>query len=258
MRSHRSVLSVLGVLCLVAACSSDRDGTSTTATQPSTTQPSTTVPATTVPVVTDPGTTVPATTEPATTVPAGLEQPAIWPAADVVFTTPEEAAADFVTVALGVPATLGEFRQGDSRSGEIEVLLAPEGGTGEPVFRSLLLMRQLGPDNGWFVLASINEFATISVPESGSTVPAAPINVEGVARGFEATIVLEAFVAGSDTLLDQQVFMAGNFDSAEPYLEAIDLTDAAPGDIVVLLVRGSVGLETDPGEFSAIPVVIEG
>jgi hypothetical protein len=48
-------------------------------------------------------------------------QPAIWPAADVVFDTPEAAAADFVSTVLRVPPTLGEFQQGDPDSGEIGV-----------------------------------------------------------------------------------------------------------------------------------------
>jgi len=36
----------------------------------------------------------------------------------------------------------------------------------------------------------------------------------------------------------------------------IDLSGAAPGDVITLLVRGDTGLETDPGEFGAIAVVI--
>ncbi|MCB0955881.1 MAG: hypothetical protein KDB12_06940, partial [Ilumatobacter sp.] len=77
-----------------------------------------------------------------------------------------------------------------------------------------------------------------------------------VARGFEATVVVEAFVAGSTDLLDQQIVMAGNFDQALPYSVDLDLSAAQSGDVVVILVRGTVGLETDPGDFSAIPVIV--
>jgi hypothetical protein len=38
----------------------------------------------------------------------------------------------------------------------------------------------------------------------------------------------------------------------------LDLSDAEPGDVVVLLVRGGSGLESDPGDFGAIPIVIAG
>jgi hypothetical protein len=50
--------------------------------------------------------------------------------------------------------------------------------------------------------------------------------------------------------------MAGNFDVDLPYSVVLDLTGASSGDTVVLLVRGGTGLETDPGEFGAIPVVV--
>ncbi len=224
-----------------AETTSTTDGSTTTASTTSTTAESTT------------STTVSSTT---TTIDAvTLEQPAIWPAPDEVFTTPEAAAADFVSSVLGVPPELGEFQQGDSRSGEIEVFLLPESG-GVPVVRGLLLMRQLGPDNGWFVLAAINEFNTITSPVSMAQVAAGPVTVAGSARGFEGAVVVEAFVAGSPVLLDQQITQGGSQAEPAPYSVTLDLTGAPAGQTVLLIVRGGVGLETDPGEFSAIPVVI--
>ncbi len=241
MRHHRNVTSAVAIVALLAACESGTTDSTTVATTATSTS----------------STPVPSSTEPsASTAPVALEQPAVWPAAGVVFATPEAAATDFVTSALGVPATLGPFHQGDSRSGEIEVLLAPEG-TGEPILRSLLLLRQLGPDNGWFVLAAVNEYAAIAVPAHGATVSPGLVQVEGVARGFEATVIVEAYLAGTSTLLDQQVVMAGNFDAALPFTTTLDLVDAPAGATVMLIVRGGVGLETDPGEFSAIAVLID-
>ena len=38
--------------------------------------------------------------------------------------------------------------------------------------------------------------------------------------------------------------------------ETLDLANAEPGTVVMILVQGGVGLETDPGDFSAIPLVI--
>jgi hypothetical protein len=197
-----------------------------------------------------------------TTAPAELGQPAIWPAAGVVFGTPEEAAADFVTEVLGVPPSLGEFQQGDSRSGEIEVFSPGEGdaGTdaGTEVVRGLLLLRQLGPDDGWFILAAVNDNASITAPEPMDEVVAGPLVVEGRARGFEGNVVVTAFVAGdADAQLDQVMTQAGAFEIPEPFTVSLDLSGRPPGDTVVLLVRGATGLETDPGEFGAIPVVIE-
>jgi hypothetical protein len=233
MRSIRIFLPALAVVALVAAgCGSD-DEAGTTATTTTTTEATTT-----------------------TTEPAGLEQPAIWPAADVVFTTPEAVAEDFVTQVLGVPPVLGEFQQGDARSGEIE-LLSPDADPSSRAVRGLLLLRQLGPDDGWFVLAVANENASITSPESGATVAAGPLTVQGVARGFEGNVNVRAFVAGdaSDDL-DQEITMGGGMGTPEPISVTLDLSGAAPGDIVTILVRGGTGLETDPGEVGAIPVVI--
>lgn len=236
MRSIRALVPAVAVVALLAAgCGSDDDTSSDTTATSSTT------------------TTTEATT---TTEPEGLEQPAIWPAADVVFDTPEAAAEDFVNQVLGVPPALGEFQQGDSRSGEIELRSPGEGG-GTPVARGVILMRQLGPDDGWFVIGVANDNASITTPESGATVAAGPLLVEGVARGFEANVNVRAFVAGdASTDLDQQITMGGSMETPEPISVTLDLSGASSGDVVTILVRGGVGLETDPGEVGAIPVVI--
>jgi hypothetical protein len=202
-------------------------------------------------------TTVETTTS--TTAPTDLEQPAIWPAADVVFATPEQAAEDFVGEVLGVPPALGDFRQGDARSGEVDVLSPGEGDTPTSVVRSTLVLRQLGPDDGWFVIAAQNDNARVTTPEPGAEVPGALVTVEGEARGFEASVVVSAFVAGdAATVLDDELTTGGALETPEPFSVALDISGAEPGDVVALLVRGGTGLETDPGEFGAIPVVIAG
>lgn len=239
MHHPRILIATLALAVLVAGCGDDDtasdDGTTTT--QP----PSST------------------TSEPTSTVspPETLEQPAIWPAADVVFDTPEAAAEDFVSEVLGVPPVLGDFRQGDSRSGEIEVLSPGEGDSATEVVRGLLLMRQLGPSDGWFVLAAVNDNASVTTPGSTEEVAAAPLTVDGVGRGFEANVVVTAFRAGDRAAeLDQEVTSGGAMETPEPFSVTLDLSDAGVGDTVVLLVRGGTGLETDPGDFGAIPVVI--
>lgn len=247
MRTRRLPAMLITVAMLGVACGDD-DGTGDTS------APATTV--TTTPVTTTPATTSPDTTSPATTtmaVPA-LAQPAIWPADDVVFATPEEAAADFVANVFGIEPVLGEYMSGDSRSGEIEVF-SP--GETVPVSRSTLMLRMLGPSDGWFVIAAANSSVTINSPEVNTEVPAGELTVEGVARGFEGTVVVTAFQAGdSEAVLDQVITSGGSRETSEPYSVTVDLTGAAEGEMVTLLVRGDTGLETDPGEFSAIPVVV--
>lgn len=239
MQVKRTFVAGVAVLALLSACGDDEEpsGGGTTTSTTTTTAPESTT----------------------TTEVAGLEQPAIWPAVDVVFATPEAAAEDFVTQVLGVPPVLGDFQEGDLRSGEMEVFSPGEGDAGTAVVRGRLLLRQLGPDDGWFVIGAVNENASITTPESAAEVPAGPLAVEGVARGFEANVVVTAFVAGdAGAQLDQVITMGGAFETPEPFSVTLDLTGAAPGDVVTLLVKGGVGLETDPGEFGAIPVVIAG
>jgi hypothetical protein len=124
------------------------------------------------------------------------------------------------------------------------------------VVRSLLTLRRLGPHDGWFVQSAINPNASITSPGYFATVPAGPVTVRGAGRGFEGLVVVEAFLAGSTDLLDQQVVQGGSTGTPEPFTTTLDLSGAAAGDVVTLLVRGGVGHEDDPGDFGAIPVVI--
>jgi hypothetical protein len=197
---------------------------------------------------------------PARTEQQELDQPAIWPAPGVVFTTPEEAAADFVTTVLiseGDPV-LGEFRQGDSRSGEIPVLFAGEtGDLDPPQEQGLLFLRQIGPTDGWYVIGAVSDGAVIDTPSALDEVPAGTVTVSGEGRGFEGTLVVSAFPPGDQaSQLDQEIGAGGAFEELQPYSVELDLSGAAAGDVVVILVQGDTGLGSDPGTFAAIPVVI--
>jgi hypothetical protein len=227
--------AVLGIA--MAGCGDDDTGTDG-ASEPSATS-STTTPA-----------------EP-TTEPARTEQPALWPAADVVFDDPVAAAQDFLDNVLGAGAA-GEFRQGDARSGEVDALSTGESGD-RSIVRSTLLVRQLGAASGWFVIAAINPNAAITVPESLAEVPAAPLFVEGLGRGFEATLNVSARVSGTTGApLDLQIAQGGSEATPLPFTTTLDLSGAAAGDVVTIMVRGDAGIESDPGDFGAIPVVVTG
>ena len=189
-----------------------------------------------------------------------LDQPAIWPAADVVFATPEEAAADFVSAVLiseGDPA-LGEFQQGDARSGEIAVLFAGEtGDLDPPLEKGVLLLRQIGPTDGWYVIAATSDGAAIDTPSALEEVPAGTVTVSGEGRGFEGTLAVSAFPPGDDAAtFDLQIGAGGAFADLEPYSVELDLSGTASGEVVVILVHGDTGLGNDPSTFAAIPIVI--
>ncbi len=251
MRSNR-VLGLIVAFVMVAGCGDDDDTTSPEVTTSTSTAPEATT--STAPEATT-STAPEATTS--TTVPAGLGQPAVWPAADVVFATPEEAASDFVRQVLDVPPELGEFQAGDSRSGEIQVFSRGEAGSGIEIERGLLFMRQLGPDDGWFVIAAVSPYMEVASPVSGSDVSAAPLPVDGRGRGFEAAVIVSVFVAGDAAReLDRVLAQGGSVEEPEPFSVELDLSAASPGETVVLLVRGGTGLETDPGDFTAIPLIV--
>lgn len=208
---------------------------------------------------TEPSVTTTPTTSPAdtTTEPTGPEQPALWPAADVVFDDPVAAAQDFLDNVLEA-GTAGEFRQGDARSGEVDALFTGESGD-QSIVRSTLLLRQLGSASSWFVIAAVNPNAAITVPDSLAEVPAAPLSVEGIGRGFEANLNVSARVSGTTgEPLDLQIAQGGSEATPLPFTTTLDLSGAAAGDVVTIMVRGGTGIETDPGDFGAIPVVITG
>lgn len=258
MRTVRLLPSFVAVLALTAISCGDSE--SATTTDPTTTVQTTTiqtttasVPTTTIQTTTVETTTVPTTDAPTTTV-VSPTQPALWPAGDIVFATPEAAAGDFVQVVLGVPPLLGDFQAGDSRSGEIEVF-SP--GEGSPVSRSVLFLRQLGPSDGWFVIGAANSAINITTPQTGAEITVGPLTVAGSARGFESTVLVRAFVSGRPTpLLDEVITAGGAFETSEPYSVTVDLSGAPVGSVVTLLVRGDTGLSDDPGEFSAIPIIV--
>ena len=188
-----------------------------------------------------------------------LDQPAVWPASDTVFATPEEAAESFVSTVLGVDPVLGEFAAGDSRSGEIQVFSPGDNGSDDAdlLERGLLGLRIIGPNDGWFVIGAGSQGVSIDTPETLDPVPASTLVVAGEGRGFEGTIVVTAFRAGdADDVLDQVITSGGAFADLEPYSVTLDLSGAAPGDVIALLVRGDTGLGGDPGDFASLPIVI--
>ncbi len=240
-----ALAGALASLLLLAACSTGSPSTPVSSPEESTTGSESTA--------TETESSAESPTETATT-PVGLEQPAVWPGADTTFATPEEAAADLVEQVRGMVPDLGEFMAGDSRSGELPLYFAGEDGSAQ-LERSLLLMRQLGSADGWYVLAAINEQVTVDAPEQGATVPAGPLEVSGSGRGFEGTVVVMALRPGDPTPIDTQI-AAGGQQTSEPYSVTLDLSGTTIGETVAVLVYGDSGADNDPGELSAVAVTI--
>ncbi len=223
--SSAALFSLVATLVVLPACGTGDDATDTT-----------------VPPV--------STTAPAPQIPAN----AMFPAPGTVYETPEAAARAFVEEVMGVPARLGDFMAGDSLSGEIE--MGVEGASAD-VVRGTILLRRAGPGAPWFVIGVVNEHATIASPEAGSVVPAGSVTVTGVARGFEGLVHVFAVLADDPgTIVAEARTQAGAMEESLPYSVELDLSGLAPGDRVILVVHGGVGLETDPGDTGALGIVI--
>ena len=259
MHIDRRLLAALVTAGVVAGCGSDHGSTSSASSIAVTTSAATTSTAGATVVATHGSSTTTLPSTDSTTGPDVATQIALWPAADVVFATPEDAASDFLANAFAPGPVIGPTRVGDQGSAEIDVFASAEAGTAIGEARSTLQLRQQGAANGWFVIRAVSNVEIIATPEAGAVVPAGPLMVTGAAQGFEASVGLSAFVVGhAEPPLDIGHTQAGNFGAPLPFEVTLDLSGAAPGDTVVILVHGGVGLETDPGDFSAIAVTVAG
>ena len=179
---------------------------------------------------------------------------AVWSSTDERSNSPESAAVAAVDELLGITPVISDFMSGDSRSGEITIFSA---GEGVWTVRSTLLLRQMGTDDRWSVLGAIGPGVVIAEPASGSTHASGWLTVSGRARGYEGTVIVSAHTAGdTPRLVDQAVVSAGSMAELEPFTTRLDLRQTTKGDVVAIVVRGDTGLESDPGEFSAIPIRI--
>lgn len=228
MRAPVAALA-LAAVALVGACGDDTDSADTGTTVPTTEAPTTSTSA------------AETTTTPSTT-------------SDDVAAAASAAAEAFLAAHFpGSTATLSAFRQGDARSGEVEVFRPTEGG-GPGASASTLLLR-LDESDEWQVFAAVNGAITITAPEQDAAVPAEPLAVAGEGRGFEATLVVRAFDAAGE-IVAEAIAMGGAFEASEPYEATLDLSGVAPGTPLLLLVAGGTGLDGDPGEFSAFRITV--
>jgi hypothetical protein len=231
-------LILLGALITVVACGGDSS--------PKATDPTTDPTATTT-------TTAPVTTTQATpyTDPVPM---AVWTSMGPDADAPDGAAAALIREYFGVTPLISPFMAGDAMSGEIEVY---SGGEGPQVVRSLLLMRQLGAQARWSVLAAINPNIQIDAPPDGGVFVPGMLTVAGLARGFEGTIIVSAYRVGQEAeLIDQQIGAGGALADPEPFSVVLDLSDTQIGDVIAIVVRGDTGSEDDTGEFSALAIQI--
>ncbi len=143
-----------------------------------------------------------------------------WFDSDVRYNDPLEAAVGFATDYLGfVEPVVGEFLQGDSRSGEVEVQPTIEG----PV--TTVLVRQLGSDDQWWVLGAVASNILVEEPDAFCEV-SSPLTVAGEALAFEGNVEVQLRADGSEDALATTSVIGGGSEMA-PFTG--ELTFVAPG-----------------------------
>jgi hypothetical protein len=207
------------------------DDTTTSDTGPTTSSSSTSTTASSTTTSSSTSTSASSTTD--TTAFADIDT-AVWPdpSSSDGFDTPEAAASSFATDYVGmVDPDLGPFMQGDSRSGEIELRPQPAG----PV--TVILLRQLGPDDAWWVIGSVSDQVTVDQPRVLDEV-GSPVVVSGegmVAAG--GVLEIELRVDGVDDPIASETVTVS---PASPlFRESLAWTSSADWADLVVLVRPS-------------------
>jgi hypothetical protein len=231
-----ALLAVLGVFLL--RDDSDEvvgDASTTTTSSPATTTASR-------------GTDAPAATTTPTRITDGEASRAVWPDPDgtVRYNDPVDVARAFAEELAGfTDPIVGDFMEGDSRSGEVEVRAARNG----PV--STVLVRRF-TDDTWWVLGSTTPDIELDDPVAGQAIDA-PLQLSGRARAFEGTVQVEVFERG-DTSPRGEGFVTGSgSDELGPFSGEVAWDNPGGGwGVVLLTTRG--GEDDRVWQATAVPV----
>jgi len=159
---------------------------------------------------------VPPTTSAAvTTTTTEVAQPAtaMWPFArtPLRFSDPVTAASSFAVSYLGFSApVVGQFQQGDSRSGEVPVRSSATGAI------TTVLVRQLTDDDSWWVLGAATANIQITMP-SLLTDLHSPATLRGVSTAFEAQVNVELRGDQSLAAIGTSNVMGGSMGQLESF-----------------------------------------
>lgn len=192
-------------------------------------------PATTAPETT--ATTVePSTTAPPVTVPADAST-AVFPSAgdDVRFDDPVAAARAFAADFVGFDdPVVGEFMQGDNRSGEVDVRPVADGPA------TTVLVRRLGDDT-WWVLGAVTADIALDAPAAGEAVTS-PVALSGRALAFEGHVAVEVREDGNRRPIGTG-FVTGGGDVMRPFAGevAFSAPSADRGALVLLSLSAEDG-----------------
>jgi hypothetical protein len=227
-----AILAIAAVAILYAVVSNgddDEDGTSTEAT-------TTAAPATTATTSTPTS----SSAAPSSTRPSSLTgeeaSDVVWPSPEdsTRYDDPRRAAEAFAIELVGFESpVIGEFRQGDTRSGEVGVRPLPSGP------ETTVLVRQMS-DGNWWVLGSQTDSIVLDDPLAGTAIDD-PLQLSGRARAFEGTVQVAVFRRGSTTPLGEGFVTGSGGEELGPFTGELRWDNPGGG-------WGAVVLHTASGE----------
>ncbi|HTL87651.1 MAG TPA: Gmad2 immunoglobulin-like domain-containing protein [Acidimicrobiia bacterium] len=209
-----SVILVFSII--VAAC-----GSSSKSATPSTTSSSGATSTTT--------TTSPTTT---TSTPVALSS-AVWPSSTsrVRYNAPTGVARAFALNYLHfVSPVIGQFRQGDARSGEVPIRTTAEGTSLGPV--TTVIVRQI--NGSWWVLGAATPNITLTQPAALATITS-PVRLRGTSTAFEASVNVSIRQDDVAKPLVESFLMGGSNGQMGPFNASFPFASPTSGYGAILL-----------------------
>jgi hypothetical protein len=137
-----------------------------------------------------------------------------------------------------VNPVVGQFQQGDARSGEVPIRTAAEGTSLGPV--TTVIVRQI--DSSWWVLGAATPNIELTEPAALSTI-SSPVRLRGTSDAFEATVNVSIRQDGVAKPLVESFLMGGSNGRMGPY--SASFTFAPPtssyGAIVLYTISSANG-----------------
>ena len=159
---------------------------------------------------------------------------AVWPfaASATRYSDPVSAARGFAVDYLGFTnPVVGEFRQGDARSGEIPVQAKATG----PI--TTVLVRQLG--DSWWVLGASTPNIQLTSPAASATI-SSPVRLQGTSTAFEATVNTEVRADDSTQPVGTGTVMGGANGQLDPFDSTVTFSrPSASAGALMLLTRSA-------------------
>jgi hypothetical protein len=164
----------------------------------------------------------------------------VWPkpGGGTVYDEPADAARGMATGLAGfTDPVVGAFREGDSRSGEVDIRPKRTGPA------TTVLVRQLS-DGHWYAIGASSDDLRLASPDVGTAV-SSPVTVRGRSRAFEGTIIVTVLAQGDPAPLGRKPLIGGGGELG-PF------SGTVPFDQPDHATTGAIMLTTDSAEDGRI------